>query len=143
VIVNPIFGHDASGLTTSSQTFIDTRSAYDDLGRLVRSDLKKGSDPSLPWIFSSFTYDADDTVSDQVQNGQESTPGGHPGQGRPLAAHRLRRRRLDHHPARLRHRPRLGGRPAHDQPVHADRAGEAAGDRQEQRPRQLDAEAGQ
>ena len=67
--------HDASGLTTpQQQPFIDTQSAYDDLGRLVRSDLKKQTDTS--WTFSTFAYDADNDVSDQVQNGLESTPGG-------------------------------------------------------------------
>jgi RHS repeat-associated protein len=66
--------HDASGLTTPQQTFIDTQSAYDDLGRLVRSDLKKQTETN--WTFSSFAYDADNNVSDQVQNGLESTPGG-------------------------------------------------------------------
>ncbi len=68
--------HDASGLTTPQQTFIDTQSAYDDLGRLVRSDLKKQSNTN--WTFSTFAYDADNNVTDQVQNGQESSPGGTP-----------------------------------------------------------------
>ncbi len=69
-----VSSHDASGLTTPVQTFIDTRSAYDDLGRLARSDLKKQTETN--WTFSSFTYDADGNVSDQVQNGLESSPGG-------------------------------------------------------------------
>ena len=69
-----VSSHDASGLTTPSQTFVDTQNAYDDLGRLVRSDLKKKTDAN--WTFSSFAYDANSNVGDQVQNGQESSPGG-------------------------------------------------------------------
>jgi RHS repeat-associated protein len=69
-----VSSHDASGLTTPSQTFVDTQNAYDDLGRLVRSDLKKQTDAN--WTFSSFAYDASSNLTDQVQNGQESTPRG-------------------------------------------------------------------
>jgi RHS repeat-associated protein len=69
-----ISSHDASGLTTASQTFVDTQNAYDDLGRLLRSDLKKQTDAN--WTFSSFSYDANANITDQVQNGQEQTPGG-------------------------------------------------------------------
>src|SRR5262249_21746650 len=50
------------------------QNGYDDLGRLVRTDLKKQTDAD--WTFSSFGYDANGNVSDQVQNGLEATPGG-------------------------------------------------------------------
>jgi RHS repeat-associated protein len=71
---NLVSSHDASGLTSPSQTFVDTQFAYDDLGRLVRSDLKKQADTN--WSFSSFAYDASGNVTDQVQSGQESSPSG-------------------------------------------------------------------
>ena len=69
-----VFSHDASGLTTSAQTFVDTQNVYDDLDRLTRSDLKKQADAS--WTFSSFAYDPNSNLSDQEQNGLESAPGG-------------------------------------------------------------------
>jgi RHS repeat-associated protein len=69
-----VSSHDASGLTTPSQTFVDTQNAYDDLGRLTRTDLKKQTDAN--WTFSTFAYDANANIADQVQNGQESSPGG-------------------------------------------------------------------
>src|SRR5262249_2499142 len=66
--------HDASGLTDSSQTPVDTKSTYDDLDRLVRSDLKAQS--TTNWTFSSFGFDLDGHVTDQELNGLEQTPGG-------------------------------------------------------------------
>jgi RHS repeat-associated protein len=71
---NPLTSHDASGLTDPSQTPVDTRNTYDDLDRLVRSDLKKQTDTN--WTFSSFGYDLDRNVTDQDQNGQEAAPNG-------------------------------------------------------------------
>src|SRR5262249_41040839 len=66
---NLVFSHDASGLTDVSQTAVDTQNVYDDLDRLVRSDLKKQKDTN--WIFSSFAYDLNGNVSDQELNGLE------------------------------------------------------------------------
>ena len=53
---------------------MDTQNVYDDLDRLTRSDLKKQADAS--WTFSSFAYDPNSNLSDQEQNGLESSPGG-------------------------------------------------------------------
>ena len=66
--------HDASGLTSSKESFVDTQNAYDDLDRLSRTDVKKQSDAN--WTFSTFTYDLNGNITDLVQNGQESSPGG-------------------------------------------------------------------
>jgi RHS repeat-associated protein len=71
---NLVTAHDASGLTDSSQTPVDTQNTYDDLDRLVRSDLKKQSEAN--WTFSSFGYDPNGNVIDQDQNGLEQSPGG-------------------------------------------------------------------
>jgi RHS repeat-associated protein len=71
---NKLTSHDASGLTDSSQTPVDTQNKYDDLDRLVRSDLKAQS--AANWTFSSFAYDLDAKVIDQDQNGLEQSPGG-------------------------------------------------------------------
>src|SRR5262249_59196330 len=45
------------------------QTSYDDLDRLLRSDLKKQSDTN--WIFSSFAYDLNGNITDQEQNGLE------------------------------------------------------------------------
>jgi RHS repeat-associated protein len=66
---NLVASQDRSGLTDRSQTEIDTQNAYDDLDRLVRSDLKAKS--ASNWTFSSFVYDLNGNVTDLDQNGQE------------------------------------------------------------------------
>jgi RHS repeat-associated protein len=66
--------HDASGLTGPQQTFIDTQSAYDDLGRLTRTDLKKQADPN--WTFSVYGYDANSNLTGEDLNGLETSPSG-------------------------------------------------------------------
>src|SRR5262249_31981047 len=71
---NLLTAHDASGITDSSQTPVDTQNTYDDLDRLVRSDLKKQSETN--WTFSSFAFDLNGNLSDLDQNGQESSPNG-------------------------------------------------------------------
>jgi len=71
---NLVSSHDASGLVSAGQTRVDTQNAYDDLDRLVRSDLKKQSDAN--WTFSSFAYDLNGNITDQNQNGLESSPNG-------------------------------------------------------------------
>jgi len=69
--------HDASGLVSAGQTPVDTQNLYDDLDRLVRSDVKPENNPNVPnWTFSSFAYDLNGNVTDQDQNGQESSPNG-------------------------------------------------------------------
>jgi RHS repeat-associated protein len=69
-----VTSHDASGLVDSGQTPVDTQSTYDDLDRLVRSDLKAQS--ATNWTFSSFAYDPNGNVTNQDQNGLEQSPGG-------------------------------------------------------------------
>jgi RHS repeat-associated protein len=66
---NLVASQDRSGLTDPSQTEIDTQNGYDDLDRLVRSDLRAKSTSN--WTFSSFAYDLNGNVTDLEQNGQE------------------------------------------------------------------------
>jgi RHS repeat-associated protein len=68
---NLTFARDASGLTDQSQTAVDTVNAYNDLDRLVRSDLKTEAQNVLNWTFSSFAYDLNGNVTDLDQNGLE------------------------------------------------------------------------
>jgi len=71
---NLVSSHDGSGITEATQSPIDTQNTYDDLGRLVRSDLKPGSVTN--WTFSSFAYDLNGNLSDQDQNGLETSHNG-------------------------------------------------------------------
>jgi RHS repeat-associated protein len=66
--------HDASGLTGPQQTSIDTQTAYDDMGRLDRSDLKKQTDTN--WTFSTYGYDANSNLAGEDLNGLETSPSG-------------------------------------------------------------------
>lgn len=84
---NLIGSHDASGLVDPSQTPVDTLNAYDDLDRLVRSDLKQMSDTN--WTFSSFAYDLNGNVSDQEQNGLEGNSNNLPNGVIVKAGHKL------------------------------------------------------
>ncbi len=65
---------DGSGLTNPAETFVDLTNAYDDLGRLTRTDHKKQTETT--WTFSSFAYEANSNITDLEQNGKESAPGG-------------------------------------------------------------------
>src|SRR5262249_35816056 len=86
---NLVSSHDASGLVDATQTPVDTLNTYDDLDRLVRSDLKP-KDPNVPnWTFSSFTYDLNGNVGDQEQNGLEGNTNGQPNGVVVKAGHKL------------------------------------------------------
>jgi RHS repeat-associated protein len=66
--------HNAAGLTDPSQTYVDTQNTLDDLDRVIRTDEKQQT--ASNWTFSSYGYDADNNLTDQVLNGQESSPNG-------------------------------------------------------------------
>jgi RHS repeat-associated protein len=79
--------HDASGLVDPSQKPVDTLNAYDDLDRLVRSDLQQTGDAN--WTFSSFAYDLNGNVTDQEQNGLEGSTNNLPNGTVVKAGHKL------------------------------------------------------
>ncbi|HYT10232.1 MAG TPA: Ig-like domain-containing protein, partial [Mycobacteriales bacterium] len=58
--------HDGSGLTTPTETAVDTVNGYDDLDRLIRSDHKKQADQV--WRFSTSGYDANGNLTDTEQD---------------------------------------------------------------------------
>ena len=69
--------HNAAGITDPSQHPVDTQNSVDDLDRVTRTDerpeLPQGGSP---WTFASYSYDANNNLTDQVVNGQESTVNG-------------------------------------------------------------------
>ena len=66
--------HNAAGLTDPSQSYVDTQNTLDDLDRVIRTDEK--TQTATTWTFASYSYDANNNLTDQVVNGQESAPNG-------------------------------------------------------------------